>query len=144
MPLPQRSIKPINVAQSSNGKTDPEMTANIILANLIRQLSSLTAHSTGIFDDLIDETGNLIKRAHKLEVRVDRLANKVTHLGSTVDVNSLQDVKRLKTFKPTHVFYRKLFSRSTMPASMLDTYNVKSPFERSVWYYIFVHLTLGM
>lgn len=90
------------------------------LAN--RQLSSLSKHSEDLFGELSREANNLAERANSLQARIDRLSIKVTQLDSTVEEVSLTEIQFKKAFKSAPVFDQQIFSRSTMPTAMLETY----------------------
>lgn len=130
MPLPKRIIEPIFVARSAynrenqNVPTELETVTNTTLTNIIRQLSSLSKHSEDLFGELTREAGQLSERSNSLQARIDRLAIKVTQLDSTVEEVSLQDIQLKKAFKSATIFDQQIFSRSTMPVAMLETYLV--------------------
>lgn len=130
MPLPKRLIEPTFVARSGYARdnlaesTELETVTNTTLTNIIRQLSSLSKHSEDLFGELAREAGNLSEHANSLQARIDRLAIKVTQLDSTIEEVSLQDIQQKKAFKSATVFDQQIFSRATMPAPMLETYNV--------------------
>lgn len=130
MPLPKRIIEPVFVARSVYSRedihepTELETVTNTTLTNIIRQLSSLSKHSEDLFGELARETNSLYERSNSLQARIDRLAVKVTQLDSTVEEVSLQDIQLKKAFKSANVFDQQIFSRGTMPAAMLETYEV--------------------
>lgn len=135
MPLPKRIIEPVFVARSRfaredhlNVPTELETVTNTTLTNIIRQLSSLSKHSEDLFGELTREAGHLSERSNSLQARVDRLAIKVTQLDSNVEEVSLQDIQLKKAFKSANIFDQQIFSRSTMPAAMLETYLVREIF----------------
>lgn len=64
----------------------------------------------------------MAERANSLQARIDRLSIKVTQLDSTVEEVSLTEIQLKKAFKSQTVFDQQIFSRSTMPTAMLDTY----------------------
>lgn len=128
MPLPKRTIEPVHVARSiyvrdeTTTPTELETVTNTTLTNIIRQLSSLSKHSEDLFGELTREAGQLSERSNSLQARIDRLAIKVTQLDSTVEEVSLQDIQLKKAFKSASIFDQQIFSRATMPAAMLETY----------------------
>lgn len=128
MPLPKRTIEPVHVARSiyvrdeAATPTELETVTNTTLTNIIRQLSSLSKHSEDLFGELARDAGTLLERSNSLQARIDRLAIKVTQLDSTVEEVSLQDIQLKKAFKSASVFDQQIFSRATMPAAMLETY----------------------
>lgn len=128
MPLPKRHVDPTFVARSVyessefQEATDLETVTNTTLTNIIRQLSSLSKHSEDLFGELARDAGSLADRANSLQARIDRLAIKVTQLDSTVEDVSLTEIQLKKAFRSATVFDQQIFSRATMPAPMLETY----------------------
>ncbi|XP_034249864.1 wiskott-Aldrich syndrome protein family member 3 isoform X2 [Thrips palmi] len=127
MPLPKRMVEPVLVSRNTipDGLTLPselEAATNGTLANIIRQLSSLSRHAEDLFGELEREAHNLQDRSNSLQARIDKLAIKVTQLDSNVEEVSLQDIHMRKAFKSTVVFDQQVVSRDTMPTAMLETY----------------------
>ncbi|KAJ8966913.1 hypothetical protein NQ314_003233 [Rhamnusium bicolor] len=75
------------------------------------------------FGELARDAQQLYDRSNSLQARIDRLAIKVTQLDSTVEEVSLQDIHMRKAFKSAVVFDQQIFSKTTMPTAMLETYN---------------------
>lgn len=92
MPFIQRIISPVYV---SRGKVDESVTnelecvTNNTLANIIRQLSSLSQHAEDMFADLYRETNKFFNRATDLNNRVEHLTIKVTQLNPTEEEGKL-------------------------------------------------------
>ncbi|GAB0100099.1 Wiskott-Aldrich syndrome protein family member [Sergentomyia squamirostris] len=128
MPLPKRHVEPVYIARSQyvgsefQEQIELETVTNTTLTNIIRQLSSLSKHSEDLFGELARDTGALAERANSLQARIDRLAIKVTQLDSTTEEISLTDIQLKKAFKSASMFDQQIFSRSTMPTAMLETY----------------------
>ncbi|KAK6031038.1 hypothetical protein OSTOST_02805 [Ostertagia ostertagi] len=87
MPLIKRAVSPVNV---SRVKIPPEVTngelqyvANSTLANLIRQLSSISKHAEHIFGEIYLEAMKLDHKSNTLEKRITNLTEKVSKLDST-------------------------------------------------------------
>lgn len=100
MPLQQRLIEPVHVCRNTlplddNGvlsvdvPNELECVTNGTLANIIRQLSSLSKQAEDIFGSLIKESTSIAARTNSLQGRVDRLAIKVTQLDSNVEEGKL-------------------------------------------------------
>lgn len=87
-------------------------------------MSSLSKHSEDLFGELGKEANRLADRANSLQARIDRLSIKVTQLDSTVEEMSLTEIPLKKAFKSTLMFDQQIFSRSTMPTAMLETYQL--------------------
>ncbi|XP_059617570.1 actin-binding protein WASF3 [Phlebotomus argentipes] len=128
MPLPKRHVDPIYIARSQYVNNDfqesieLETVTNTTLTNIIRQLSSLSKHSEDLFGELARDAGTMAERVNSLQARIDRLAVKVTQLDSTTEEISLTDIQLKKAFKSSSMFDQQIFSRSTMPTAMLETY----------------------
>ena len=55
------------------------------MANIIRQLSSLSRHAEEMFGNLFKEAEAVASRSSNIQARIDRLAIRVTQLDSTVE-----------------------------------------------------------
>ncbi|XP_064473096.1 actin-binding protein WASF3-like isoform X2 [Ornithodoros turicata] len=133
MPLLQRIIEPVHVCRGAL-PLDPrgalavvvpselECVTNGTLANVVRQLSSLSKHADDLFGVLLRDAAQLVARTGALQARVDRLAVKVTQLDSTVEEVSLQDIHMRKAFRSSIVYDQQVVSRASMPAGMLEMY----------------------
>lgn len=138
MPLEQRIISPIHVCRGalplddhgqplSSVANDLECVTNGTLANIIRQLSSLSKHADDLFGVLFQEASLLVNRTNTLQTRVDRLAIRVTKLDSTVEEVSLVDINQRKAFKSTIQYDQQVVSRESMPQAMKDMYQSCDP-----------------
>lgn len=147
MPLEQRVVKPIFICRSTlpfDSQGNPisianelEYVTNGTLANIIRQLSSLSKYAEDLFAGLLHEATVTIARLTSLQGRVDRLSVKVTQLDSSVDEVSLKDInqnqrqetiqKRLrlrKQFKSCASYDQQVVARGTMPESIREVYEL--------------------
>lgn len=108
MPLPTGVVKPVLVARnlvaqvSSSDVGDPKLNvleafANGTLANIIRQLSSLSKQAEGMFSELIREAHSLTTRVNSLQIKLDRLSI------NTKEFNSDDDEKGI--YKYLYVYY---------------------------------------
>lgn len=133
MPLVQRLIEPVHVSRGTlpldargapavQVPSELECVTNGSLANVVRQLSSLSKHAHDLFGALFQDATALVSRAAALQERVDRLALKVTQLDSTVEEVSLQDIHMRKAFRSSIVYDQQVVTRTTMPAGMLEMY----------------------
>uniref|UniRef100_A0A8C5AGL4 Wiskott-Aldrich syndrome protein family member n=1 Tax=Gadus morhua TaxID=8049 RepID=A0A8C5AGL4_GADMO len=83
MPLVKRSIEPRHLCHTvlpRNIKNELECVTNISLANVIRQLSSLSKYAEDLFGELFNEAHTFSFRVNSLQERVDRLSISVTQL----------------------------------------------------------------
>ncbi|XP_047107423.1 wiskott-Aldrich syndrome protein family member 2 isoform X1 [Schistocerca piceifrons] len=127
MPLPKRVVEPVLVSRGTIPEDFPlpselEAATNGTLANLVRQLSSLSRHAEDIFGELARDAHGIAARCASLQARIDRLAVKVTQLDSNVEEVSLQDTHLRKAFKSSVVFDQQVVSRDTMPTAMMEMY----------------------
>lgn len=135
MPLPKRLIEPVNLDRSArsdeeNSETiDLDTGMNIKLSNIIRQLSSLSKHSDNLFDELGREAVKVSERTKSLQSRIVRLAIKITPPEAVDAVEAVEAVEAdeavNKVFKSSKKLDQQLFTRETMPSSMLELYEVK-------------------
>lgn len=125
MPLPERVIQPVNVSRGTLNYAVPdelEGVTNGTLANIIRQLSSLSRHAEEMFGNLFTEAEAVASRSQNLQAKIDRLAVRVTQLDSTVEEVSLQDIQQRKAFRSSQAFDQQVVSRESMPKAMLEAY----------------------
>ena len=95
MPLPERVIQPVNVSRGTLQFNVPDVLegcTNGTLANIIRQLSSLSRHAEEMFGNLFKEAEAVASRSSNLQARIDRLAIRVTQLDSTVEEGEIVKV----------------------------------------------------
>jgi len=88
MPLVKRTVEPTHISRIVIEKSihdELECVGNSSLANVIRQLSSLSAHAEDLFTELYHETCYSFSRMAQLSDRVDRLKIKITQLNHTVE-----------------------------------------------------------
>jgi len=125
MPLPERVIEPVSVCRGTLQLPVPdelEGVTNGSLANITRQLSSLSKHAEEMFGNLFREAESLALRGTNLQARIDKISVKVTQLDSSVEEVTLQEIQLRKAFRSTHSFDQQVVSRETMPKSMLEVY----------------------
>ena len=88
MPLIKHWVQPCDLSRGAVAqgiRNELECVTNNTLANVIRQLSSLSSHAEDMFSELFTEASKIFDRANSLQERVDRLQVKVTQLDSTVE-----------------------------------------------------------
>ncbi|KAI1288254.1 Wiskott-Aldrich syndrome protein family member 3 [Halotydeus destructor] len=135
MPLEQRVVDPITVSRGTlpvdahgnlaiNIPNELECVTNGTLANVIRQLSSLSNFAEDLFGGILTEATRLIARSTQLQGRIDRLAVKVTQLDSTVEEVSLHDIHLRKPFKSYSSYDQQVVSRLTIPVSLKEQLEV--------------------
>ncbi|GFY63093.1 wiskott-Aldrich syndrome protein family member 3 [Trichonephila inaurata madagascariensis] len=133
MPFLQRLIEPVHICRNTlpvdnrgslaiDIPNELECVTNGTLANVIRQLSSLSKHAENIFATLFKESTIIAGRTQTLQGRIDRLSLKVTQLDSNVEEVSLQDIHLRKAFKSAVVYDQQVVSRASMPAAMVEIY----------------------
>ncbi|KAK7899149.1 hypothetical protein WMY93_020002 [Mugilogobius chulae] len=130
MPLVTRNIEPRHVCRQtipSNIRSELECVTNISLANIIRQLGSLSKYAEDVFGELFVQAGAFAIRVNTLGERVDRLQVKVTQLDPKEEEVSLQAITTRKAFRSSLTQDQQLFTRPSLPAPVQDTYSVCNP-----------------
>ncbi|CAF1262310.1 unnamed protein product, partial [Rotaria sordida] len=130
MPFNKRTIEPINLSQvkvPNDIQNELECVANHTLANIIRQLSSLSAHAQDLFDELITDVGHIFQRTEALHGRIERLKFKVTQLDSNIEEVTIQDVNNRKPFVSITRIDQQVVNRATMPQSLRLLYEQAQP-----------------
>ncbi|XP_041351789.1 wiskott-Aldrich syndrome protein family member 2-like [Gigantopelta aegis] len=123
MPLTKRNIEPTYVSRVEvppNVRNELECVTNNTLANVIRELSSLSKHAEDMFYELSQEANAVFSRAHQLTMRIEHVRDKVTQLNAAVDVVSLANIHSIKPFKSEIVKEQQGLSRTTIPKSILE------------------------
>ncbi|XP_037607220.1 wiskott-Aldrich syndrome protein family member 1 isoform X2 [Sebastes umbrosus] len=125
MPLVKRTIEPRHLCHTvlpRNIKNELECVTNISLANVIRQLSSLSKYAEDLFGELFNEAHTFSFRVNSLQERVDRLSISVTQLDPKEEELSLQDITMRKAFRSSTIQDQQLFDRKSMPVPLQETY----------------------
>ncbi|XP_072317804.1 actin-binding protein WASF1 isoform X1 [Eucyclogobius newberryi] len=125
MPLVKRTIEPRHLCHTvlpRNIKNELECVTNISLANVIRQLSSLSKYAEDLFGELFNEAHSFSFRVNSLQERVDRLSISVTQLDPKEEELSLQDITMRKAFRSSTIQDQQLFERTSLPVPMEETY----------------------
>ncbi|XP_030627768.1 wiskott-Aldrich syndrome protein family member 1 [Chanos chanos] len=127
MPLVKRSIEPRYLCHTvlPHGiKNELECVTNISLANVIRQLSSLSKYAEDLFGELFNEAHSFSFRVNSLQERVDRLSISVTQLDPKEEELSLQDITMRKAFRSSTIQDQQLFDRESLPIPLQETYDL--------------------
>ncbi|CAF0764010.1 unnamed protein product [Didymodactylos carnosus] len=130
MPFNKRTIEPINLCQAQLPKgvqNELECVANLTLANIIRQLSSLSSLAQDMFDELTADAIHIFQRTEALHGRIERLKIKATQLDSNVEEVTIQDVNNRKPFVSVTKIDQQIVNRSTMPKSVGMLYDKAEP-----------------
>ncbi|XP_060547463.1 actin-binding protein WASF2 isoform X2 [Pantherophis guttatus] len=125
MPLVTRNIEPRHLCRQTlpSVRNELECATNITLANVIRQLGSLSKFAEDIFGELFTQATTFTFRVTSLVERVDRLQVKVTQLDPKEEEVSLQGINTRKAFKSSTAQDQKLFERESAPLPVLETYS---------------------
>uniref|UniRef100_A0A2K5DS07 Wiskott-Aldrich syndrome protein family member n=1 Tax=Aotus nancymaae TaxID=37293 RepID=A0A2K5DS07_AOTNA len=125
MPLVTRNIEPRHLCRQTlpSVRSELECVTNITLANVIRQLGSLSKYAEDIFGELFTQANTFASRVSSLAERVDRLQVKVTQLDPKEEEVSLQGINTRKAFRSSTIQDQKLFDRNSLPVPVLETYN---------------------
>ncbi|XP_029023065.1 wiskott-Aldrich syndrome protein family member 2 [Betta splendens] len=130
MPLVTRNIEPRHVCRQNIPNTirsELECVTNISLANIIRQLGSLSKFAEDVFGELFVQAGEFAIRVNTLGERVDRLQVKVTQLDPKEEEVSLQAITTRKAFRSSVTQDQQLFTRPSLPIPVQDTYKTCDP-----------------
>ncbi|XP_031178931.1 wiskott-Aldrich syndrome protein family member 2 isoform X2 [Sander lucioperca] len=130
MPLVTRNIEPRHVCRQtipSNIRSELECVTNISLANIIRQLGSLSKYAEDVFGELFIQAGAFAIRVNTLGERVDRLQVKVTQLDPKEEEVSLQAITTRKAFRSSLTQDQQMFTRPSLPMPVQDTYKTCNP-----------------
>lgn len=131
MPLEERVLQPIYVSRGIiDGQkniynllpNELECFTNETLANIIKQLSSLSMYAEDLFASIIQDASSLIQRTNTLKQKMNNLSLKVNQLDSTNEDVSLHDIHLKKPYKPQNTTVQEIFSKKTMPKSILELY----------------------
>ncbi|XP_026175311.1 wiskott-Aldrich syndrome protein family member 1 isoform X2 [Mastacembelus armatus] len=125
MPLVKRTIEPRHLCHTAlpkNIKNELECVTNISLANVIRQLSSLSKYAEDLFGELFNEAHSFSFRVNSLQERVDRLSISVTQLDPKEEELSLQDITMRKAFRSSTIQDQQLFDRTSLPIPLQETF----------------------
>lgn len=131
MPLEERVLEPIYVSRGIiDGHKDIynllpnelECFTNETLANIIKQLSSLSMYAEDLFASILQDANNLVSRTNVLQQKVNNLSVKITQLDSTNEDVSLHDIHLKKPYKPQNNTAQEIFSKKTMPKPILEMY----------------------
>lgn len=130
MPLVTRNIEPRHVCRQTiptNIRSELECVTNISLANIIRQLGSLSKYAEDVFGELFVQAGAFAIRVNTLGERVDRLQVKVTQLDPKEEEVSLQAITTRKAFRSSLTQDQQMFTRPSLPMPVQDTYTTCNP-----------------
>ncbi|XP_077051895.1 actin-binding protein WASF2 [Siphateles boraxobius] len=125
MPLVTRNIEPRHLCRQSlpnTIKSELECVTNITLANIIRQLGSLSKYAEDVFGELFIQASSFAERVNTLGERVDKLQVKVTQLDPKEEEVSLQAITSRKAFHSNSIMDQQLFIRLSLPQPIHETY----------------------
>lgn len=126
MPFIQRIVEPTHVSRVEVGQgiqNELECVTNHSLANIIRQLSTLSKHAEDMFSELYQETNDFFKRASQLNGRIEHLRMTVMELNPTEEIVSLQDIHLRKPYRSSNQHDQQVVSKTTISRAILETYN---------------------
>ncbi|XP_051948658.1 actin-binding protein WASF2-like [Xyrauchen texanus] len=125
MPLVTRNIEPRHLCRQTlpnTIKSELECVTNITLANIIRQLGSLSKYAEDVFGELFVQASSFAERVNTLGDRVDKLQVKVTQLDPKEEEVSLQAITSRKAFHSNFIQDQQLFIRDSLPQPIQETY----------------------
>lgn len=131
MPLQQYEIIPNKVSNGfvpENELSVLECTSNMTLANLIRQLGSLSDQSSQIFENLNIDAKNILDRTKILNGRLENLKDKCSKLDyKTESSTKFENYYDAKLYKSPVNFDQKMFSKESMSERMRMLYDNADP-----------------
>lgn len=133
MPFRKHIIEPVKISQNkipSNEKNDLECCSNLTLANVIRQLASLSQHATLIFENLTQEAKIISERSIKASHRIEKLKDLCSKLDMNtelVDRFDPEHFNKLKHFKNSDQSDQDVFGKRTMPEILMILYDKAEP-----------------
>lgn len=126
MPLTKRAVSPVNLSRGTIPSTihrdELQCTANGTIANLVRQLSSLSKHAENIFGEIYHDAMIINHKSNTLQQRIDRLHKKVEDLDSNSDQATLNEANMRKAFKSSMLVDQHILDRSTLPTALTEIY----------------------
>ncbi|KAL3119077.1 hypothetical protein niasHT_003860 [Heterodera trifolii] len=130
-------VSPVNVClhrlPASVQQDELQCVANGALANLIRQMSSLSRYAEQIFSEIHREMLKIDHRSSTLFLRVERLSQKlsnsqdINNLSRVVDQVGLEEASMRKAFKSCNIIDQHSLDRQTLPQSLLEQYQNCDP-----------------
>lgn len=132
MPLEQRVIEPIYPSQGvTDGRknvydllpNELECFSNETLANVIRQLASLSQMAEDLFGSIAIETQQLLGRTGNLQQRVHHLNERVQRLDSSQEHVSLHELHMRRPYKAIDCTQQAVFGKKTLPLSLQHLYD---------------------
>uniref|UniRef100_A0A1I7XHG0 Wiskott-Aldrich syndrome protein family member n=1 Tax=Heterorhabditis bacteriophora TaxID=37862 RepID=A0A1I7XHG0_HETBA len=127
MPLTKRAVSPVDVSKGQIprevNREELQYVANSTLANLIRQLSSLSKHAEHIFGEIYHDAMKLDHKSNTLQQRIDRLKAKVIQLDSCNEQASLDELQMRKPFKSSMLVDQHTLDRITLPTALAEVYS---------------------
>ncbi|CAD5208328.1 unnamed protein product [Bursaphelenchus xylophilus] len=132
MPISLRVVEPVNVSLDRLGvertRDELQCVANGTLANLVRQLSSLSQHGEQIFTDMHDEVAKVNQKLDEIAIRTARLNDKVhQNNGAVPQSGRLADNNLRKPYRSQNIIDQHTLSRQTMPRAMVELYDRCDP-----------------
>ncbi|CAF4588670.1 unnamed protein product, partial [Rotaria sp. Silwood2] len=123
MPFNKRTVEPINLSQVQVPNDIPnelECVTNHALANVMRQLSSLSSLAQDLFNELITDAGHIFQRTETLHGRIERPKLKVTQFDSNIEEVIIQDVNNRKPFVSVTRIDQQVVNRAIMLESLYE------------------------
>ncbi len=131
MPLQTYHIVPINVSNNpviDQRGNELECVTNLTLADLLRQLGSISEQSSRIFEDLTQTAKKLNERAKLANKRIENIQAKCKKLDfNTESSTTLQEFYDTKPFKSSVNFDQKMFTEQTRSEAIQLLYNNAEP-----------------
>lgn len=88
MPLIKRLVEPVHISRAvvpTQINNELEFVGNSALANIMRQLGTLSAHADDLFAELHRDAASLLYRVGQLTERVERVQARIVKLNPIVE-----------------------------------------------------------
>jgi len=88
MPLIKRLVEPVHISRAvvpQHINNELEFVSNSALANIMRQLGTLSAHADDMFAELHHDAASLLYRVGQLTERVERVQARIVKLNPIVE-----------------------------------------------------------
>jgi len=88
MPLIKRLVEPVHISRAvvpTHVNNELEFVGNSALANVMRQLGTLSAHADDLFAELHRDAASLLYRVGQLAERVERVQARIVKLNPIVE-----------------------------------------------------------
>jgi hypothetical protein len=131
MPFQPYLIEPVNISrhQLPNDNNQLECCSNLTLADVIRQIGSLSQHASLIFDNLTEEAKKLNERTIGVQARIEKLKDykENSNMNLIFKQTSLDEFYNKKRFKSIKKLDQDIMNKNTRPDIFKVLYEKADP-----------------